>query len=82
MLANAHGQNFAALGVQFLGIVEAHNPPLGIQYDGGGDDLAEKRATPHFVKAGNPLPAALAGFTLESGGASLHHRCGFYHGRN
>ena len=70
-------QHFAALGRQFLGIVEADNPPLRIQNDGSGNHLAEKRAAPHFVQAGNPLPAALAGFALKSGGASLRHRRGF-----
>ena len=74
VFANSQRQNFAALGGQFLGIVEADNAPLGIQDDGRGDDLAEKRAAPHFVKSGNPLPAALARFALESGGALLAHR--------
>ena len=77
VFANSHRQNFAALGGQFLGIVEADNPPLGIQYDGRGNDLAEERTAPHFVKTGNPLPTAPARFALESGGASLPHRRGF-----
>jgi len=77
VFSNSHGQNFAALGGQFLGIVKADNPPPGIQDDGCGNNLAEKRAAPHFVKSGNSLPAALARFALESGGASLPHRCGF-----
>jgi len=77
VLANSQRQNFAALGGQFLGIIESDDPPPGIQDDGCGNDLAEKRAAPHFVKTGNPLPAALAGFALESGGASLPHRRGF-----
>ncbi len=41
MFANSHRQNFAALGGQFLGIVEADNPPLRVQYDGRGNDLAK-----------------------------------------
>jgi len=77
MFANARGQNFTAFGGQFLGIVEADNPPFGVQYDGRGNHLAKKGAAPDFVKAGNPLPAALAGFALESRGASLPHRRGF-----
>jgi len=77
VLANAQGQNFAALGGQFFGIVEAHDSPLWIEYDGGGNNLAEKRTAPHFVEAGNSLPAAFAGFALESRGTSLRHRRGF-----
>ncbi len=32
MLADAHRQNFAALGGQFLRIIEANDAPLGVQY--------------------------------------------------
>ena len=77
VFANSNRQDFAALGGQLLGIVEADYPPLGIQYDGRGNHLAEKRAAPHFIQTGNPLPATLASLALESGRASLRHRGGF-----
>ena len=41
VFANSHRQHFAALGGQFLGVVEADDAPLGIQDDGRGNDLAE-----------------------------------------
>ena len=77
VFANSHGQNFAALSGQFFGIVEAHNPPLGIQDNGCGNHLAKKRAAPDFIKTGNPLPTALAGLALETGGALFPHQRGF-----
>jgi hypothetical protein len=63
VFANSQRQNFAALGGQFLGIVQADDPPPGIQDDGRGNDGLRARIGRSIA---SPSPRILARGNLGS----------------
>src|SRR5690242_4194404 len=67
VLVNANSQLGAALRRKFFRVVEADNAALGIEYDRGGDDGAEERATTGFIETGDAHPAELSRRSLETG---------------
>jgi len=60
-LADALGEDFAALWVDLLAVVEASDGASGVENDRGGVDGAEEGASADFVYSGDVLEAAGSG---------------------
>jgi hypothetical protein len=74
VLAYARSEFGAALGGEFFGIVQAHNPPSRIQNYGGSDNRTEERAPSGFINSSDAQPATLPRFTLISRATKSPHR--------
>ncbi len=64
-LADALGEDFAALGFELLAIVETADGAIGGKDDGGGDDGAEEGAAADLIDPGNGVETARAQFPLQ-----------------
>ncbi len=73
MQADAFGENEAALGIDFLGIVEADDAASGAQDDCGGDYRAEQRSATGFVESGDTKPTTLPRFAFVTPRAEPFH---------
>src|SRR5580693_4629647 len=71
--ADAFGENEAALGIDFLGIVEANDATGGAKDDCCGNDGAEQRSAACFVESGDTKPAALPRFAFVTPRAEPFH---------
>jgi hypothetical protein len=76
VLANSRRKLPAALCHQFLGIVQAHDAPLGIQNDRGGDHWAEQRATTGFIETSDAQPPEFARCAFETRATKATHADG------
>ena len=77
VLADAFGENFAAFGGEFLGVVQPHDAAPWVENHRRGEYRAEKGAAACFVQAGDTLPAFVPRRALESRGTEPLHRRGF-----
>src|SRR5579862_8169053 len=73
MLADALGENKAALGIDFLGIVETNDATGGAKDDCCGDDGAKQRSATRFVESGDTKPATLPCFAFVTPRAEPFH---------
>jgi hypothetical protein len=71
--ADALGKNEAALGIDFLGVVEANDAASRTENDGCGDDGAKQRSAACFVESGDTKPAALPRFAFVTPRAEPFH---------
>src|SRR6201993_2785922 len=71
--ADTFGENKAALGIYFLGIVEANDATGGTEDDSSGNHRAEQRSPARFVEPGDTKPAALPRFAFVTPRAEPFH---------
>ena len=73
VLADALGENEAALRINFLGIVQTNDAASGTEDDSCGDDGAEQRSATRFVESGDTKPAVLPRFAFVTPRAEPFH---------